>query len=266
MSTTVACIDPDPGMMPKHAPEDYIGLMSMAEMMREQAVAWEKDDPLQHEMNIVRTMLEMIDIHPSYAQDMACFYENVGGYPDEEIERCYATAMAADDMPGVIMNAADFYKKRGQRDQMITHLLQILRQGQSYRSLASLLLALHYAKMNHEETAKMYYDMAVDVGDLSDVDVHMDSHELIKLLDFVQDKGWRQDTPVFAALQNASAKRTFVRIYRTKKALFTKLNHWAECGVCFNHALHLDIECGHCVCEECYLKLMNAPCPFCRYN
>lgn len=255
---------PAPVPAPDH--QEYIGLMAMAEMMYEQTLEWESEDMYQHEPAILQTLNEMTEIHPTYIQAMACFYENAG-FPYDVVEACYDRAIAADknEHMGTMINAVDFYKKTGQTPKMIRHLLQIIAANLTSLSLASLLLSLHYAKLRDEDTTMMYYDMAVTYADLNHTDVFMESAELVHWLDMVSDRGWPQDNPVFAAVQAVAKTRPDITIYRTKYALFTKLNHRDECGICYDVDLHLDLACGHCVCKNCYLKLMTAACcPFCR--
>ena len=59
-------------------------------------------------------------------------------------------------------------------------------------------------------------------------------------------------------------KRQQVTRYKNKVALFTKLNHVIECGICYDEKLNIDLECGHCVCTECYKRVCMSKCPFCR--
>ena len=56
-----------------------------------------------------------------------------------------------------------------------------------------------------------------------------------------------------------------VRRYENKLKLFTKLNARMECGICYDcDKIHIDFNCGHTTCYECYKRCINNCCPFCR--
>lgn len=57
---------------------------------------------------------------------------------------------------------------------------------------------------------------------------------------------------------------TFVTTYKNKVALFTRLNNVTECGICYDEKVNIDLHCGHCVCTDCYKRLLCKECPFCR--
>ena len=59
-------------------------------------------------------------------------------------------------------------------------------------------------------------------------------------------------------------KEPIVNIYKNKVDLFTKLNHVTECGICYDKKLNIDLNCGHCVCTDCYKRVCHTSCPFCR--
>jgi len=55
--------------------------------------------------------------------------------------------------------------------------------------------------------------------------------------------------------------------YITKVALFTKLNHFTECGICYQEdKLNIDLQCGHTTCTDCYKRVYLNECPFCRFS
>lgn len=56
-----------------------------------------------------------------------------------------------------------------------------------------------------------------------------------------------------------------VRRYENKLKLFTSLNAKMECGICYDSdKIHIDFNCGHTTCNECYKRCINSCCPFCR--
>ena len=54
--------------------------------------------------------------------------------------------------------------------------------------------------------------------------------------------------------------------YVTKVALFTRLNHVTECGICYEEKLNIDLQCGHTTCTDCYKRVYMNECPFCRFE
>ena len=54
--------------------------------------------------------------------------------------------------------------------------------------------------------------------------------------------------------------------YITKVALFTRLNHVTECGICYDEKLNIDLQCGHTTCTDCYKRVYMNECPFCRFE
>lgn len=54
------------------------------------------------------------------------------------------------------------------------------------------------------------------------------------------------------------------RVYENKIKLFERLNNIETCNICYDDKLNIDLNCGHTVCKDCYVKLYLAKCPFCR--
>ena len=157
------------------------------------------------------------------------------------------------------------------------------------------ILALHYAGERDMDTTQMYYEMAMeheaytslsrrqasppkstclltfrksDFGSHQEatfvLDTLVETAELVHMIDFIHENGWNQENIIYHEIYKRCTQRRSVTIYRNKVQLFTSLNHITECGICFNTALHLNLNCGHCVCKDCYLRLFDDPCPFCR--
>ena len=62
-----------------------------------------------------------------------------------------------------------------------------------------------------------------------------------------------------------SSYRSVVQ-YINKVALFTRLNHVTECGICYEEKLNIDLQCGHTTCTDCYKRVHMNECPFCRFT
>ena len=55
-----------------------------------------------------------------------------------------------------------------------------------------------------------------------------------------------------------------IMVYTNKFKLFTQLGHVVECGICYDQKLNINLNCGHCVCLDCYPHVYDKSCPFCR--
>jgi tetratricopeptide (TPR) repeat protein len=62
------------------------------------------------------------------------------------------------------------------------------------------------------------------------------------------------------------ASHRHVSPYVAKVALFTRLNHVTECGICYDEKLNIDLQCGHTTCTDCYKRVYMNECPFCRFE
>lgn len=55
-----------------------------------------------------------------------------------------------------------------------------------------------------------------------------------------------------------------IAFYKNKVRLFTKLNNVCECQICLEDKINIDLHCGHEVCIDCYKRVYEGDCPFCR--
>lgn len=254
---------PDPDLDDDSEP--YVGIMQLANMLMEHTANLRHEDPFGYEDDIRGTYAVATTIHGHWHRHLATFLEEQR-FPAYMIEQQYDVAIEHDDTSVSLSNYADYWKKLGNDPMMIVHLMTAIR---VYRCMyAMVYLALHYAKHRQHETAQMYYEMAVQRAREHpcqfELETYVETVELVKLMEFIHDGGWDRHTIVYTALASEHAQRREIVIYQTKVRLFTSLNHIAECGVCFDHALHLNLTCGHCVCTDCYLRLAGKTCPFCR--
>jgi tetratricopeptide (TPR) repeat protein len=246
----------------EYHPTYYIGLMQMGEMWIKRAETMEKED------EIIQQYEEAIHVHPSFAQELAIYYET-NFYPPEIIVENYRIALLGQDSHSrAIINLADFYKKQQDKASMIQCCHQAIREYSCVYSM--ILLALHYAGVDQNAenagTCRLFYDMAVihNQGAPFLLDTFVETAELVHIVEFIQEGGWDPCNTIAQEIMRCYSQRESITIYNNKVRLFTSLNHTAECGICFNTALHLCLDCGHCVCKHCYLKLQKKPCPFCR--
>jgi tetratricopeptide (TPR) repeat protein len=251
---------------------EYYGLMQLSEMTRKQLLDMEGKQiqtgvPV-YEDDIIHTYRTLIQIHPSYAQDLAVYYE-LNDFPEERIEHYYHLAIREDDTPRPLFNLADYYKKHKRYTEMIQCFQRAVSEFRDVDSMV--MLAMYYAAQRNVDTANLYYTMALDTLVKKDkltskytIISLVDTPEIVYMMDFIQGEGWDQKNGIYDELVRLSSSRSSVAVYRTKVRLFESLHHVTECGVCFNIELHLDLKCGHCVCKDCYLKLFSRACPYCR--
>jgi hypothetical protein len=241
----------------------YIGLMQLGVMWSQQAETMAKTNNPHHEPDIIHLYESAVHIHATFAHDLALYYEKEF-YSSELIVENYRIAMEAESDSLPIINCADFYKKQKDKVNMIQCCHRAIREYKCAYSMV--ILALHYAGELDMDTTQMYYEMAMEHHQEATfvLDTFVETAELVHMIDFIHENGWNQENIIYHEIYNFCAQRSSVMIYRNKVNLFTALNHITECGICFNTALHLNLNCGHCVCKDCYLKLFDDPCPFCR--
>jgi len=255
--------------MNTESPSSYIGLMQLGSIMCKQAeersqyhMLFENDQEAAY--HIVQTLMNAIQIHGMFAESLAVFYE-LHGFPDQCIERMYQYAIAHDDHEIPLCNYADYLKKCGRDRDMVFWLQTAVDQYKS--SYAGFMLALHHAKHRMNEEATHYYRQAIaHHGDnpTFTIDTFVETAETIQLVHLVREGNLPTDNPIYRELSHKYQSNKIVAIYNNKVRLFQSLNHVTECGICYNNALHIDFECGHCVCSDCYLNMYQRPCPFCR--
>ena len=245
----------------------YYGLMQISEMNLKQATKMEDEQMLSgdyaNEDAIMEKYKISMEIHPSYAQDLAVYLE-LNDYPDEDVEKHYIIAINGDDTARPLFNLADFYKKMKDYQNMVQCLQRAVLEYVDAESM--IMLALHFAGQKNMETARLYYEMGVGCykKDQFVLDTCVETIELVHMIDFIQDEEWNQTNVIYKSLKRICATNPSISMYHNKIRLFESLKHVTECGVCFDISLHLDFNCGHCVCKNCFLQLFDKPCPFCR--
>jgi len=254
--------------MNTESPSSYIGLMQLGSIMCKQAEEISNDDLLfeneKQVNNIVQTLMNAIQIHGMFAEPLAQYYER-NGFPDQCIERMYQYAIAHDDHEIPLCNYADYLKKCGRDRDMVFWLQTAVDQYKS--SYAGFMLALYYAKHNMNEEVTHHYRQAIaHHGDNATftIDTFVEIAEMVKLFNHIRETNLPTDNPIYHELSHEYNLSKKIAIYNNKVRLFQSLNHVTECGICYNTALHIDFECGHCVCSDCYLNMCKRPCPFCR--
>jgi hypothetical protein len=83
--------------------------------------------------------------------------------------------------------------------------------------------------------------------------------ELLELLENVESKSEAVKKTIKCLCQKDA-----IIIYKNKIRLFERLKNVCDCKICFEERLNIDLTCGHEVCFECYKKVYEKDCPWCR--
>jgi tetratricopeptide (TPR) repeat protein len=187
---------------------------------------------------------------------------------DEQlIEKYYL--MAINNNPNdviVLYNFADYYRNNKDYPNMIKYYKLAVEIGNDLPSMA--ILGSHYETMGDISNMRKYYFMAIKHGifyadDKKDNDLSIDPFLFLKLLETATEEELEK-SECLKNIQVVSSIYTDITVYKNKVNLFTKLNHIVECGICYENKLNIDLFCGHCVCTDCYTKVYDKKCPFCR--
>lgn len=129
-------------------------------------------------------------------------------------------------------------------------------------------LARYYNSVNQNESAKQYYVMAIESSKENvEYMFHtgkktIDAFTAIRILKSVESPSHK----IMDEIARISKNNKQIMIYQNKIALFTGLNHIVECGICYDEKLNINLNCGHCVCIDCYQRVYDKSCPFCRMD
>ena len=128
-------------------------------------------------------------------------------------------------------------------------------------------LSIYYQSQLDFDNMMKYYLMALEEENRSDhMDIALnDGEKYFDLFILKEELEKIEDKPLYLLkrLQKINCNRD-IMIYENKKKIFAQLNHIAECCVCYETKLNINLDCGHCFCITCYPKLYKIPCPICR--
>jgi hypothetical protein len=175
-------------------------------------------------------------------------------------------------------NLADLYSNEKNNELMVQYFELAVQHGDDASHKR---LILHYHSVGDMPNfARHYYLQLAWSGDDADADddegddwdgddeshysKFQKSHNSLTLATQL-DRGETRDNADVVRLLNSLHKTPQYCTFKNKVALFTRLNHVVECGICYdNDKVNIDIHCGHTVCVDCYTQLYDKVCPFCR--
>jgi hypothetical protein len=135
-------------------------------------------------------------------------------------------------------------------------------------------LSIYYQDNRDKENMKKYYLMALEKIEkceypnikvknlVNDGEKDFNLFMVKEMLESVVSEN-NSTSYIINKLKKINSKKD-IMIFENKRKLFTSLNHFVECGICYETSINIDLNCGHCVCTTCYPHLYKKACPFCR--
>jgi hypothetical protein len=176
-------------------------------------------------------------------------------------------------------NLADLYCNEKNNELMVQYFEMAVQHGDDASRKR---LILHYHNVADMPNFARHYYLQLscdddgagddDIWDAGDSDDENDyskfqkSHNSLTLAAQLG-RGETRDNADVVRLLDSLHKTPQYCTFKNKVALFTRLNHVVECGICYdNDKVNIDIHCGHTVCVDCYTQLYDKVCPFCRQS
>ena len=267
----------------------YIGIASIAHIISTQALRIHKSD---NYIDAEREYRIALALNPylTCRQELANILEDAGRIEEAKTE--YVTAIENNGDMLAMYNLADLYKNESNSEDkaVADHATQMMIK---YYAMAAdnddnealeMLCAVAYGKdavkfaMAYKKIIDNRSDHYVWPEDDDDDDdennktnytTFMRSTNTLEIRHTLQNTDTREmsdaEKGIIRECIATIEKERSVITYANKIALFTRLNNLTECNICYeDEKLNIDLHCGHCVCTDCYRRLVNSPCPFCR--
>ena len=213
-----------------------------------------------------------IDPYHDFVGNMGIMYET--RFKNFELAKKYYLMAIAEDDELAMYNLADLYCNEKNFELMVQYFEMALQHG----DIASRKrLILHYHHLGDMPNFAKHYYLQMSFDHDGNEDDHIWSgHDEDEYSKFLQShnsltlatqlgRGETCDNPDVVRLLDCFHKTPQYCAFKNKVALFTRLNHVVECGICYdNDKVNIDIHCGHTVCVDCYTHLYDKVCPFCR--
>jgi TPR repeat protein len=213
-----------------------------------------------------------IDPFHDFVGNMGIMYET--RFKNVELAKKYYLMAINEGDELSMYNLADLYYNEKNNELMVQYFEMAVQHGDDASRKR---LILHYHSVGDMPNfARHYYLQLAWSGDDADDADYWDgvdeshyskfqkSHNSLTLAAQL-DRGETRDNPDVVRLLDSLRKTPQYCAFKNKVALFTRLNHVVECGICYdNDKVNIDIHCGHTVCVDCYTQLYDKVCPFCR--
>jgi tetratricopeptide (TPR) repeat protein len=250
--------------------ETMIGLNAMSNMFLKMAEILDKENENSSEI-VYNTAIELNPSSSDALEAMAIYYE-LKKKDHNAAEEFYLKALELDEKnPRILYNFADFHRQKSDYEKMIYYLDLAAAEGDidSIFELAKWFYEKGHNGNGDIEQFIKYYTMAADLltpenvknkyYGKKDFELKMSKFELLEILENIENPS--NGIKLVISTINSNDIMLF---YKNKVRLFTKLNNVHECQICLENNLNIDLPCGHEVCTDCYKKVYQDTCPFCR--
>ena len=243
--------------------DEFIGLYELGFVLRRRGSIYEDNGRITDAEILYKLSIGLNNIYA--LNNLAIMYEH-HKYPAKMIETTYLQAISVCDDSDPIFNFADYYKNVKRYGKMVKYYKMAIDKNNDIESMLS--LSVYYNNKGDVRNTNKYLKMAFkdhyDSENYKRISLKLNLKELLHITEFCKNKNINTENAVFKYIMSLYNKNDDIIIYKNKITLFTRLNNVIECGVCLEEKLNIDLKCAHCVCCDCYLKLLFAPCPYCR--
>jgi tetratricopeptide (TPR) repeat protein len=266
-------VDPDEYDHIKSISSDYIGLKSLADLLGYAANRITKTRDIDRAIQLYLDSIA-IDPHNQYISNLAILYET--RLKNNELAINYYKMAIENDDVHAMYNLADLYKNCKELPLMFKYY-EMAALANDFESVKQ--LVKYYFKDNSIELfSKHFFHYLIQTSDQDDYPYeeynlefehflqNNTSLSMIMLLETFIDSSHDTTTHHAVILLDKLRKLPQYSVYKNKISLFTRLNCNEECKICYDTKLNIDLHCGHTVCTDCYTKLYNKDCPFCRIS
>jgi hypothetical protein len=242
--------------------DDLLGLTNLGQMYYNKGLYYEK---LYDYENMENAFKEAAKFNHTQAMNRLGLYYDDNADHDNML-KYYNLAIEFEET-SAMYNLARYYHDKSEYDNMIKYYLLAIecKDTDSCYELAS-----YYQTIQDIDNLKKYYLLATEI------EIEKNVNNKYNLNNGIDEFNPFTLQSVLESIENPNPNILNkidklknckqLQIYNNKIRLFTKLNYMDDCSICFENKLHIDIFCGHCVCIDCYPKLFDKSCPFCRIS
>jgi hypothetical protein len=239
--------------------ESFIGLAALSNMLLNRGEYQQRTHKI---FKMIKTYKTAIELHNWHAMENLAQYYEKNKYSHNFIVKFYEMSILAGGCSYTMYNFADYYRTIRDYTNMEKYYIMAIEEYSDIESMY--IMALHHQTLGNMKIMTMYYLLAIS----QDIEYEFPDKHLFNpftILDILEPiSPEMRNTNIDFHMQLLLNTNTQIIAFKNKIILFTRLNNILECGICYEERLNIDLFCGHCVCIECYKKVYNKPCPFCR--
>jgi hypothetical protein len=239
--------------------ESFIGLAVLSNMFLNRGEYQERTLKYSQMIKNYKTAIELNNWHAM--ESLAQYYEKQK-YHHTNIVKYYQMSIDVGWCCYTMYNFADYYRTIKDYTNMEKYYIMAIVEYDDIECMY--IMALHHQNKGNLIIMKTYYLLAVS----QDIEYEFPDEYLFNpflILDIIESVPLEsRNSNHTYHIQKLLTINSQIISYKNKIILFTRLNNILECGICYEERLNINLFCGHCVCIECYKKVYNKPCPFCR--